>query len=1258
MPFTKTDIYSSDSGSEIYNYWNPFVTKFDSQSFYNFEQDNQPLFDLEERTQYLWEKTGYASSAVTGMPLVVSSTIPDGVASFPTNRNVFTSLQSAIDALPDVIRTPTLIEVAVSGQLGALDLKNIEIKDDGVLEIVNRGFAKLYSGLGEPTTQSIRGNGDGAWSTGTAIVDTWGIPDTMSCSSTSRGHTSYSTYNTLGAINQVSSLDLSATILESSAVSVGQSTSGLFNQTGYDKHHRFYVQNTNLSPFDGRRNDKLSVGFGDWSSQSLALQTFGGAAAQNVATFEREGYHLNNNIEDKSIPVHDVSCLRGDTDLFINRNGAQNAYSNSNLVPVAGSLYVNSLSALTIENCNGPLYVRGFHVDGVSGADLDWGATPYRNYGAGITVNNSNVTLENCASMRATRGGAEFFNSDVKITRGFFAYRNYKVDGTTRDATKTAGIKAVNSTISFDTDLVYASGVDFPVNIQAHDYGILLENSVVKGGQSRPSANDYETTFAFAYNDIGIKATNSYIDLSGNLDVYNNNTGMVLDGCKLSTDRLSVDHNINEGIVATNSNLVYGNTLTKRTYSNDVSGARTTQSLFTLNGQHLVLNDSTFSYDTEVSANTLPAKFGGLRFHDSHGVSNRNVSHHALKKALPSVNLDNSQVNLINSRINVSGGAMGDSSLRFKGAGVHATNNSTANFMGTSNGATMIIGPSNLNSSGAAAAYADKGSKLSFRGPTVLAQFGYGAIADNNSTVEFVPHKKDDFSIDSSAFSLDSSANHSSVEIHTNYHTCVAANNNSQIIMEDLGSPIEMFGTAGADYEPISRFVSAGSMQFYPNSANTAFIGDGTCDRAVAGNITDNNDDADKMSAGSIMGVSPLLHYNYMITDPWKDYTAASATIMNTISNGGLCVQAAGDSIVNVNSVHFLMGHPKADGSFFDPSATAGGCNQLRIWNIADNSKLYAAHLATSGTEPGLHYDAAKIAFYHGPRSTFLSGTNTEGGTGSIFDDSGGPQVKQSNNGAYGGLPVGASVAYGARPDTPDTSALSVLDTFGLGVGIHPSQYETRGLPLNTGQLSSELSSLNSIRGPLTAGAGATSGDSIFGCLTPSNIGPFRLYFSPKTETRFLSYVSGSTTTFAQGKFRYALFADDTRPLQHIAQGYNLSGGAGVHPNKEDVSAVTTALFTQDYVSGTVDLSGHYLPSALLPSDRGSQIFLDESAANVFANAKHCAAKPQSGRANPKVSIYRSKTTTGGEGYAGTGSTDAIGSGLRSISIFDIRRQV
>ena len=62
MPFTSSDLYSASAGSEIYNYFNPFVTKFDSQSFYNFEQDNQPVYDLEERTFGLrdrdWETKG------------------------------------------------------------------------------------------------------------------------------------------------------------------------------------------------------------------------------------------------------------------------------------------------------------------------------------------------------------------------------------------------------------------------------------------------------------------------------------------------------------------------------------------------------------------------------------------------------------------------------------------------------------------------------------------------------------------------------------------------------------------------------------------------------------------------------------------------------------------------------------------------------------------------------------------------------------------------------------------------------------------------------------------------------------------------------------------------------------------------------------------------------------------------------------------------------------------------------------------------
>ena len=56
MAFYADDLYTASAGVTIYNYWNPYVTKHDTSSFYNWEQDNLPLYDLEERTYYLWEK--------------------------------------------------------------------------------------------------------------------------------------------------------------------------------------------------------------------------------------------------------------------------------------------------------------------------------------------------------------------------------------------------------------------------------------------------------------------------------------------------------------------------------------------------------------------------------------------------------------------------------------------------------------------------------------------------------------------------------------------------------------------------------------------------------------------------------------------------------------------------------------------------------------------------------------------------------------------------------------------------------------------------------------------------------------------------------------------------------------------------------------------------------------------------------------------------------------------------------------------------
>ncbi|MHA2201731.1 MAG: hypothetical protein ACXABN_17810, partial [Candidatus Thorarchaeota archaeon] len=142
MAFYADDLYTASAGVTIYNYWNPYVTKHDTSSFYNWEQDNLPLYDLEERTYYLWEKFGYPLSAVPSMALLVSASVP---TNSPLSSNVFTSVSAAIEALPEIIRMPTLIEVALSGNMGELNLNNIKCEDDGALEIINRGFGSILS---------------------------------------------------------------------------------------------------------------------------------------------------------------------------------------------------------------------------------------------------------------------------------------------------------------------------------------------------------------------------------------------------------------------------------------------------------------------------------------------------------------------------------------------------------------------------------------------------------------------------------------------------------------------------------------------------------------------------------------------------------------------------------------------------------------------------------------------------------------------------------------------------------------------------------------------------------------------------------------------------------------------------------------------------------------------------------------------------------------------------------------------------------
>jgi hypothetical protein len=80
-----------------------------------------------------------------------------------------------------------------------------------------------------------------------------------------------------------------------------------------------------------------------------------------------------------------------------------------------------------------------------------------------------------------------------------------------------------------------------------------------------------------------------------------------------------------------------------------------------------------------------------------------------------------------------------------------------------------------------------------------------------------------------------------------------------------------------------------------------------------------------------------------------------------------------------------------------------------------------------------------------------------------------------------------------------------------------------------------------------------------------------------------------------------------------------------------------------------------YMPPLRMKWNGYNDIILDETAASLFANARHAASR-QVGL----VSIYKSETGAkgGGEGRAGTETNLTFGNGVRSLNIFDLNELV
>ncbi len=464
MAFNSNDLYTVSGGIDIFNYWNPFVTKHDSSSFYNWEQDNLPSYDLEERTFYLWERFGYHLSAVPSMALVVSSSVPTHLG---LSANVFTSVSAAVEALPEIIRMPTLIEVAVSGDMGELNLNNIKCEEDGALEIINRGFA--------PMLEWVNVNADFATNTTVLVEDSWdpnhGIPNQLSGA---------------GPVNFLTN---------ASALSVSANTADLFPADGTTGFYR------NLSyaatcPTSGDIHP-AKTGYGFVGGSKAGGQTFRSSNIVYVSPLVPTSYAPTHQYDDETV-LSDVSSTAGDR----SRPGQGQL--------VNGIITANKFSKIKLQNCDGPIYIRGFIADGYNDTT--------------DTYNSAGVVLEDCGAMRCTSAGYELVNSKVELARRNLSMRNY--DTANRFAWNldgkqniTYGIKASNSELTYspskgDSSLSAAKGICGGLASYFNTYGIHLTNSTLKGGDIMLEAMGkdklkYKTSVELGYNDVGLYATNS-----------------------------------------------------------------------------------------------------------------------------------------------------------------------------------------------------------------------------------------------------------------------------------------------------------------------------------------------------------------------------------------------------------------------------------------------------------------------------------------------------------------------------------------------------------------------------------------------------------------------------------------------------------------------------------------------------------------------------------------------------------------------------
>jgi len=1016
--------------------WTQDVPKYDPSSFYNWEQDNVPLWAIEERGDTLYRAMGYPGGNPEGVTFTLSST-----GNYDESKAIYDSIDDIVERIPKRLKFPVLIEICRYGQLGHLDLANITCEGEGKLEVRNKAFFQDVN------------------ASAFAVADVSGSPADSAL--TDRQY-----------VKSVYSVNASATMMNVSSTRLALEFADA--TSWYDNARLFTMQ--------GPDTDRQANNITAYVASGGTTRSWKGAA---IGKFEiPHPYDWRNDYgagADTAIAGTAASAW-GDATPWYGSSTADymvqkraEPYTKGQSALVGYGAYFSSIS---LKDCQGTIILRDVLVDaGNTQNDYD-GATGQVHRGEfGIDIENSEVILDNVTSMRNSLGGFKATNSRVKLTGHCIAYRNYTKTGklSTERLQNGTGFFSLNSDLEWDpTD--YEDSRKYINLFTKSKRGLDLRNSTLRGGiawnetttsaipnggsqllgqprtvngvsyvtTSGTGGDTLTTTINISdCNEHGIFSEGTDMDFNGRFNSYLNvGDGIHLRRSQAALPQFTSNNNSGWGISLEGSQLTYaggsenfpvradgysqvtaGGRIIGGAISTNAFGAGPTASTTTRlrnraqfhvdsNNQNLLVDKSSSVQAAKI--NNIPLYVGQWGGCDWIHTKSGGYGIGDAAQYLPATHFGatpyraNNQPGIVvtnNSDAELVGVSYAvDSHDTGKGKVAIASNGSNLTFRGTSSTCTTLNyypvadTASQFRSWMSAGVVASDNSNVEVTGPTKSARFGVPFLAENNSNFKVKPPTfiGTDNILDISGYHLmpytggtmtTLQPNQTKLEVHAT-RACLVANKKSGIELFGLGGKV-LEGETGNTVNSVDVFATG-----YADS----YIGDQNdqWDRSTSAGYVKFYPNA--FTSGVMTYFSDRVslvpggaNETFNIKNPYIRTPDSGATdeYHREGMTGGMCVRAVQDSGVDVNLVNFVFqGSPSSvSGVYYNLKGT--GCE--RFEDTANNDGPIDTANTFDVTPAGTLLEA------QGFGSVDAEGNSPGGGTGTGYTNTGNVVVGGDN---------------------------------------------------------------------------------------------------------------------------------------------------------------------------------------------------------------------------------------------------------------------